>query len=384
MKTTASTPLGSELCLLPFTAAPPRQPARVLARRRRRDRAAVSGGVAGTFGLGCRHSAGLQPVHRRGLRRGREISSSPDATGAAHVASLAAHDRQGNQRACAPRRQPAVLEGTSTSPMSGPTGCGHAQGLCQSLTAAPSAGERQPRLLHGYLRGHGDRQGGERQRRRPPDALRRQSQERLHRRADLVQGRGAGQVRSADDNPYTLYSKLVGLTTGRHPHRAPVADRADQRAARASTTWCAPSSTRMVSSAGAQQRDKHRLATALRRHSRRRSHDESDGRGLQPSRTGHDAAGRVEERTGLQDGRDDRRRRKLHLELVALAFACNFNRVATLQHGDGTDATKYNVPSNAEPRLAVSSRQSPRAVGLRSRQQPDRRAGARGDRRRCA
>jgi hypothetical protein len=29
------------------------------------------------------------------------------------------------------------------------------------------------------------------------------------------------------------------------------------------------------------------------------------------------------------------------------AFACNYNRVATLQHGDGTDATKYDVPSNA-------------------------------------
>src|SRR4029079_17060904 len=37
---------------------------------------------------------------------------------------------------------------------------------------------------------------------------------------------------------------------------------------------------------------------------------------------------------------------KLHLELVALAFACNFNRVATLQHGDGTDQTQYAVPSN--------------------------------------
>jgi hypothetical protein len=38
---------------------------------------------------------------------------------------------------------------------------------------------------------------------------------------------------------------------------------------------------------------------------------------------------------------------KLHYELVALAFACNHNRVATLQHGDGTDQTKYNVPSNS-------------------------------------
>jgi hypothetical protein len=38
---------------------------------------------------------------------------------------------------------------------------------------------------------------------------------------------------------------------------------------------------------------------------------------------------------------------KLHMELVALAFGCNFNRVATMQWGDGTDATKYSVPSNA-------------------------------------
>ncbi len=55
---------------------------------------------------------------------------------------------------------------------------------------------------------------------------------------------------------------------------------------------------------------------------------------------------------------------KLHLELVALAFACNFNRVATLQHGDGTDATKYAVPSNAGARLALSSHQPPRAIGF--------------------
>lgn len=37
---------------------------------------------------------------------------------------------------------------------------------------------------------------------------------------------------------------------------------------------------------------------------------------------------------------------RLHMSLVALAFACNHNRTATLQWGDGTDATKYPVPSN--------------------------------------
>jgi hypothetical protein len=37
---------------------------------------------------------------------------------------------------------------------------------------------------------------------------------------------------------------------------------------------------------------------------------------------------------------------RLHMSLVALAFACNYNRVATLQWGDGTDGTIYQVPSN--------------------------------------
>jgi hypothetical protein len=37
---------------------------------------------------------------------------------------------------------------------------------------------------------------------------------------------------------------------------------------------------------------------------------------------------------------------RLHLSLVALAFACNYRRVATLQWGDPYDQTVYNVPSN--------------------------------------
>lgn len=38
---------------------------------------------------------------------------------------------------------------------------------------------------------------------------------------------------------------------------------------------------------------------------------------------------------------------ELHMQLVALAFACDYNRTATIQWGDGTDATIYEVPSNA-------------------------------------
>jgi hypothetical protein len=38
---------------------------------------------------------------------------------------------------------------------------------------------------------------------------------------------------------------------------------------------------------------------------------------------------------------------QLHLQIMAVAFGCNYTRVATLQWGDGTDGTKYNVPSNS-------------------------------------
>jgi hypothetical protein len=37
---------------------------------------------------------------------------------------------------------------------------------------------------------------------------------------------------------------------------------------------------------------------------------------------------------------------RLHMSLVALSFACNHRRVATLQWGDGYDRTVYRVPSN--------------------------------------
>jgi hypothetical protein len=37
---------------------------------------------------------------------------------------------------------------------------------------------------------------------------------------------------------------------------------------------------------------------------------------------------------------------KLHMQIMAVAFGCNYNSVATLQWGDGLDGTLYNVPSN--------------------------------------
>jgi hypothetical protein len=46
-------------------------------------------------------------------------------------------------------------------------------------------------------------------------------------------------------------------------------------------------------------------------------------------------------------GEDQEKTALLHMEIVAFAFACNLNRTATLQIGDGTDHAIYNVPNNA-------------------------------------
>ena len=36
----------------------------------------------------------------------------------------------------------------------------------------------------------------------------------------------------------------------------------------------------------------------------------------------------------------------LHMSVVAMAFACNYRRAASLQWGDPNDGTLYDVPSN--------------------------------------
>ena len=74
----------------------------------------------------------------------------------------------------------------------------------------------------------------------------------------------------------------------------------------------------------------------------------------------------------------------LHMQLVALAFACNYNRVATLQWGDGTDGNKYNTPSSCMLSSWTFHQLSHRVMSdWGHRQQPDRRAGAPRDRHRA-
>lgn len=236
-------------------------------------------------------------------------------------------------------------------PMANVTGCGHAQGLCQSLTAAPSEGAQNNAYSTGIsvdmviaklVNANG------------ADPLTLYAGNRKNGYiAERIsfKGAGAGQVRAADDNPYTLYSKLVGLTqTAPAPSSGSMPDpaAADLITARRSVNdFVHAELSGLLKDTRLSMADRQRLQQHF---DSIRDVENTMGRmaaactadGLATSQIEALKSGLAFKTNGMIEDVA-----KLHMELVALAFSCNFNRVATLQHGDGTDATKYNVPSNA-------------------------------------
>jgi hypothetical protein len=233
-------------------------------------------------------------------------------------------------------------------PMPNVTGCGHAQGLCQSLTAAPSQGSGSSAYSTGVsvdmvIAKAVNANGGD------PLTLYAGNRKNGYIAERIsFKGGGAGQVRSADDNPYTLYSRLVGLatSTGGSTPSNPMAD--ELITSRKSVNDLVRAELNaLMGSASLSKDDKLRLQQHF---DAIRDAEVTMGQmgtactkdGLATSDLEALKSGLAFKTNGMIEDVA-----KLHMELVAMAFACNFNRVATLQHGDGTDATRYNVPSNA-------------------------------------
>jgi hypothetical protein len=231
-------------------------------------------------------------------------------------------------------------------PVAGPTGCGHVQGLVQSLTGrAPNGGDKNatsqgvsadweiaqrvnpgkadPLTLYAGDKGNG------------------YVVERIS-----FKGAGAGNVRAADDNPYTLYNKLVtggALTDGGGGN--PITD--ELLATRKSVNDLVGEELKsLINNPLCSQEDKARLQQHF--DSIRDVEVDLGEMGAACSETGLNLTAIDALRTGwafrtngmIEDVA------KLHFELVAVAFACNFNRIATLQWGDATDKTVYSVASN--------------------------------------
>jgi hypothetical protein len=250
-------------------------------------------------------------------------------------------------------------------PNPGPKACGHAEGNVQTLTglapgstgnAAYAAGPSADTLIAKALNG--------------PDPLALYSgnkgfiAERISFKAA-----GAGQVRSADVNPYLLYSKVVGLadaapttpttptapTTPTTPAVNPVAQELANRRKSVNDLVRAELNSlknmSVLSSADKQRLEQH--FQAIR--DIEVNMGNMGGMGNTPVPTGAACSkdglptDKYEElKSGFSfKGAQMEEYVKLHLQIMAVAFGCNYSRVATLQWGDGTDGTKYDVTSNA-------------------------------------
>ena len=233
-------------------------------------------------------------------------------------------------------------------PMNGPTGCGHAQGSCQALTAAPSGGSGATAYAGGVSTDMVISQAVNAAGADPLTLYAGNRNNGYIAERISFKGAGAGQVRSADDNPYTLYTKLVGLTGsgGGTGTTDPLA--AELLASRKSVNDLVRVELNgLLGSSKLSADDKLRLQQhfdAIRdgEVTMEAMGEACSQQGLATTQIEALESGLAFKTNGMIEDVA-----KLHLELVALAFACNHNRVATLQHGDGTDQTKYAVPSNA-------------------------------------
>jgi hypothetical protein len=222
--------------------------------------------------------------------------------------------------------------------------CGHAEGLCQALTAivpgatgnkAYAGGPSADVVISKAVN--------------PPgvDGILGYSAAKGAYVADRISWRGAGadQLRSGDQNPYTLYQKLVGLTT--------------------MTGTGTPTTDPVVAELAATQKSVNDLVKGELNSLMANPALSSDDRGrldlhfqsIRDLEVGMGNAGMMCTKTGLDTTTLDSYKNfsfktdgmietvtLMQMQLAALAFACNNNRVAALQWGDGTDGTHYQTP----------------------------------------
>jgi hypothetical protein len=227
--------------------------------------------------------------------------------------------------------------------------CGHAEGNVQTLTGlapgstgttAYSAGPSADTLIAKAL-GAND-----------PLALYSGAKGFIAERISF-KGAGAGQVRAADVNPYILYKKVVGLagTTPTTPGTTPTVDPIAQELAnkrKSVNDLVKEELTSLKNMSVLSDADRKRLD----QHFQAIRDVEVNMGNMTPTGAACSKDGLPTDKyEALMSGFSFKGAQmeeyiKLHLQIMAVAFGCNYSRVATLQWGDGTDGTMYDVPSN--------------------------------------
>jgi hypothetical protein len=149
---------------------------------------------------------------------------------------------------------------------------------------------------------------------------------------------GPGQLNPVVDNPYDLYRELMGLAT-------PGGDQTAQRLLQSRKSvhdLVRDELTSLMQHPRLGAADRQRLQQhfeAIR--------DAETTMGALCSPAGLDVTALGALQTFRYDARRTDEMVRLHMSLVAMAFACNQRRAASLQWGDPYDFTIYDVPSNA-------------------------------------
>ena len=231
-------------------------------------------------------------------------------------------------------------------PSPGVKSCGHAEGLVQSLTgaapgstgnAAYSSGPSADMVISKAVNPSGV----------DPIALYLGPPKAYIADRISFKGAGAGQVRAGDTNPYVLWSKLMGLTTTSTTTGTTTTDPvATQLAAsrKSINDLVKNELTSLMGNSALSSDDKQRLKQHFQ--SIRDTEVTMGNMGLMCSQTGIDTTTLNGYKNGFSWKTDQtiEKLALLNMQLVALAFACNYNRVATMQWGDGTDGAHYTVP----------------------------------------
>lgn len=218
----------------------------------------------------------------------------------------------------------------------GLSGCGHAQGLVQCLTAAPPTGSANKATSTGpsadtvIAKGLG------------VEPLTLYSGMHSDFINDKLSFSAAGQVRAGEGNPYNVYQRLMGLFKPGTDQPSGTADRLALKRksvndlVREELNWL--KAQPQLSKADVERLDLH--FTAIRD-----VETTMAGMGMACSEAGLDLEAIKALNTGSafkQNGKIEDVA-KLQMQLAGLAFSCNSTRVATLQLGDGTDATRYTI-----------------------------------------
>lgn len=213
-----------------------------------------------------------------------------------------------------------------------PTTCGHAQGGNQLLTARPPDGGSGANTLalgesiDNYIARAFPHNGGE------PLTL--YTGPRNGYLEEVLSYRGSQDLRSAEDDPWTAYERMVGVGGG-------VLDALlDER--RLSVNDLVREEMQALLAMDLSQNDRQKLELHF---------DAIRDFETLSCRLTQDEEQQMASLLGLGTLNDNRVEvAKLHMDIVALAFSCDFARAATLQMGDGNDSTEYTINGIRYPR----------------------------------